>query len=136
MHYYIHQTKDVELIKDLHSQTFPSDDFYEHKGNVLWVLKDCQKKPVGFCMATDIGDKIVFLSRAGLLSKARGKGLHLRMIHTRINWAKNNGYHSVITYVSIENVQSSRNLLKAGLEIYRPDYEYAGENYNYFRKVL
>lgn len=133
--YHLRQTKNKELIKELHKKIFPQDEFYEHKNNIFWVLKH-SKKPIGFCIATDIGSNIVFFSRAGLLNCATGKGLHLKMIKNRLVWAQKQGFERAITYVDIDNVPSARNLLKCGFELYRPDWDYVGRNYNYFMKSL
>lgn len=128
----ITRTHNKGIVTDLDNKILPTDEFYDHKGNVYWLVKNQKNKNVGFCMATNIGDKIVFLSRAGLLWEARGNGLHKRMIRVRLNWARKNGFNSVITYVAVDNVQSSRHLIKCGFELYLPEYSYAGKTYNYF----
>lgn len=134
--YYLRKTSDIDTVKDLHKICFPEDEWYSHKGNTYWLLKNKNKRPIGFCVATDIGDGIIFLSRAGIIPEYQGRGLQRRMINTRIRYAQNNGYNSVITYVSIENVASAKNLLKCGFELYRPDWDYAGHWFNYFRLEL
>lgn len=134
--YYLRRTADIDTVKDLHKQCFPEDEWYEHKGNVYWLLKNSRKRPIGFCVATDIGDGLIFLSRAGVIPEYQGRGLQKRMIKVRVRYAKNNGYDSLITYVTIDNIASAKNLLRCKFELYRPDWDYAGEFFNYFRLVL
>jgi RimJ/RimL family protein N-acetyltransferase len=136
MGFYIRRTKDFEQVKILHDKILPTDEHYNHDGNFYWLVKNKKGSPIGFCIATDIGDGLVFLSRAGILPCARGNGLHVRMIKCRVNWARSKGFNSIITYVDIDNVASSKNLIRAGFELYRPDWDYAGHNYNYFRLCL
>ena len=60
MKYRIRRTYDEFIIRQLHSETFPNDEYYEHIGNVYWLVFDENNNPVGFCIGTDIGDNIFF----------------------------------------------------------------------------
>lgn len=136
----IKRTFDEELVRRLHKETFPADDFYESEKNIYWVAiaKYSSKpdEPVGFAIMTEIDKSIVFLSRAGVVWKARGKGLQKRLIRVRVNHAKKMGYKKAITYTAITNISSFVNLLKCKFKPYLPEYSYAGKFVNYLIKEL
>ena len=123
-------------MESLHQKTFPEDEFYEHKGNNYWLVKNEDGNYCGFCMATDIGSKMLFLSRVGVLKKYRGQGLHKRMIKIREAFAKRKGFNCILTYTTKDNYQSFAHLIKAGYKLYDPEYAYAGLNVFYFLKEL
>jgi len=93
--YKIRKTKEVEKVKKIFRQIFPEDDWYESPGNHYWLVFS-DKEVIGFCSSVDCrlkekSNKCLFLSFAGLLKKARGKGLHKRMLKVRENHAKKIG---------------------------------------------
>lgn len=136
----IKRTNDEELIRALHKETFPSDEFYESKSNVYWiaVAKYSSKEDdiVGFAIATELEHGIIFLSRAGVVRRARGKGLQRRLIKARVNYAKRKGFKVVITYTTVQNIKSFVNLIKCKFTPYLPEYAYAGKYVNYLRRDL
>lgn len=136
----IKRTHDEELIRQLHKETFPSDEFYESEKNIYWIAiakySTKEDEPVGFCIATELDHGIIFLSRAGIVYKVRGKGLQKRLINTRVNYARRNGFKQVITYTSIDNISSLVNLLKCKFKPYLPEYCYAGKYVNYLIKEI
>ena len=135
MMYRIRRTNNEFLVRALNAEIFPQDDFYEHEGNIFWIVKK-GKEDVGFFQATDCGDGVMFLSRCGLLESARGQGLHKRMIRTRERYARKHGFESIITYTVRDNISSSVNILKCGYSLYIPEYQYVGDEVLYFKKDL
>lgn len=133
--YSIKRTFDKKLIKELHDQIFPSDDFPE-SDSFDWVVRDHHGKPVGFCMLSIVDDDTGYLSRAGLLKEAYGKGLHLRLIRVREKFLRIMGFTMAISYTKIYNISSSYNLQKAGYWVYIPENEYADPDCIYWRKSL
>lgn len=133
--YSVRLTENVDIVKELHAKTFPLDHFDQIKNSTYWLVWN-NDRPVGFCSVRKLDQKILFLSRAGLLGCARGKGLHKRMIQVRVRWAIRQGYDKLITYTTIENIQSSSNLEKCGFRRYIPDYAYAGKNVLYYMRDL
>lgn len=127
-------------MRSLHKKIFPSDEFYESKKNVYWlaIAKYSTKEDeiVGFAVATELEYGILFLSRAGVIWKARGKGLQKRLIRVRLNYAKSHEFKQAITYTSIDNIASFVNLLKCKFKPYIPEYCYAGSNVNYLIREL
>ena len=122
----------------MHKETFPNDEFDYTVDTEAWLVFDENNKPVGFCTIRPVKtDKdTVFLSRAGLLFSARGKGLHKRMITVRLNWARKYGFKMCITYTTRDNFTSFHNLQKAGFLLYYPDSLYAGKDCLYWMKEL
>jgi len=133
----VKKSDDKNLVIELHKKTFPCDEFDDSPSNEYWIVWN-GKTPVGFCILRPLKlDKdSVFLSRAGLLYEARGKGLHRRMITVRLRWAKKNGYTSALTYTARDNAQSFSNLQKAGFRLYWPENLYAGKNFLYWIKTF
>ena len=136
----IKRTSNEEIVRSLHKKTFPSDEFYESKKNVYWlaIAKYSTKEDevVGFAVATELDHGILFLSRAGIIWKARGKGLQKRLIRVRTNYARKNNFKQAITYTSVDNISSFLNLLRCKFMPYIPEYCYAGVNVIYLMRDL
>lgn len=131
----VRKTENIDLVRGLHQEIFPEDykDFTE--GDQHWIVWD-EGRPVGFCSLRPLDYGIVFLNWAGLLREAQGKGLHKRMIRVRERWCRANNKESIITYTTVDNIQSARNLLKLKYELFLPEYPWAGKNFLYFHKKL
>jgi GNAT superfamily N-acetyltransferase len=125
--YSVRQSYDADLARYLHAKIFPTDEWYDRDTSVYWIVWDNYKRPVGFCMLAPVDKEIVFLSRAGLLKEARGKGLHMRMLKVRERWCKKMEFNTIITYTVLDNIRSSYNLQKAGYFLYEPEYKYASD---------
>lgn len=123
--YEIRRTTDVNKIKKLHSRILSGDYFYYHSGNAYWVLL-ANDFPVGFCIGTDIGHKLLYLSRSGIFTTHRGKGLQKKMIQVREKWGRRNNLESSITYCLLNNPASINSLISSGYRVFEPDYAWAG----------
>lgn len=133
--YTIKRTTDEDLVRKLHTRIFPGDAFYESTSNVYWLLY-CTGEPVGFCQATDWSEKVLFLSRAGILPEHRGKNLQIRLIRVRVKYAKAAGFKKIVTYAASNNPASANNLARAGFLIYNPAYKFGTEGCINFLKEL
>lgn len=131
----IRRCHDIELVKKLHLETFPTDEWYNNPTAVSWVVW-LEDKPVGFCMVSIWDGKYGFLARAGLSKEARGCGLHMRLIRVRESFCRKSGFTRVLTYTKIDNIRSSHNLQKAGYYLYIPQYAYADKDCLYWMKEL
>jgi endonuclease YncB( thermonuclease family) len=61
------------------------------------------------------------------------------MIRVRCQWAKRKGYARAFTYTAVDNVASSKNLVREGFEPYWPPPEVTtviGPGFHYFAKLL
>lgn len=135
--YYIRRTTDRKEVLKLDVKLFNDEWFPEFDKNLCWLVRNYNlKNPVGYACGRGLTDGIFYLSRAGVLNRHRGKGLHKRLIAAREVYARKAGYKVIITYVAKHNVSSWVTLVKRGYEVYQPEYCYAGKNFLYFRKGL
>lgn len=118
----IRQTDDLELVADLDRQAFCGQSLTheeELQASTWWVaeLRGAEGwDPVGYAGAKLDGTTLV-LSRAGVLSEARGAGLQKRLISVRERWGKAHGAVVSLTYTHWANVKSQRSLIGCG---YKP----------------
>lgn len=126
------------LLNSLDSRCFKGEELYPKIGSYWWVAYDSEE-PIGFAGMTVynyIEKPASFLSRVGVLPKARGYGLQRRFIRTRERMSKKLGFNRIITYSSYENIISANNLIKCGYYLYTPDSEWGVKNGLYFEKVI
>lgn len=130
----IRQCLDILLIKELHAEILPTDDWYETK-SICWVAY-CGEIPVGFAMLSLQDNKIAYLARSGVLLEYRGYGLQRRLIRAREMFARKLNFTKIITYTKIYNINSINNLQKCGYWLYEPEEEYADADCLYWIKEL
>jgi GNAT superfamily N-acetyltransferase len=131
----LRRTEDIEFAKKMHAETFPADDWPGARG-AHWVAWDGDK-PVGYCSARPTRDGHgVYLTRAGVLPCARGRGLQRRMIATRVRWARSIGATFVCTYVLLQNYPSLVNLLRSRFAFYTPNWKWEGNDVHYMIKDI
>lgn len=134
----IRRTKDLPLISRLDEGAFPEEPMssYTLRTSTWWVAI-LDGVPVGYAGARvcDEGEA-VFLSRAGVLKEARGKGIQRRLIRARVLWARKQKADCVITYTSISNCPSSNNLAAFGFQLWRPEWKWVGAEYLYWKFKL
>ncbi len=133
--YKIKRSNNEELLKKLHTITFPEDQWCGLKDTVAWVVW-FGKEPVGFCLMCTTDKFFASYTRAGVKSKHQGNGLHTRMINVREKHARLMGYEKVITYTKMDNITSIANLQKRGYLIYEPKNKYADDDCIYWQKEL
>lgn len=126
---------DLQLIMDLHEKTFHEDEFDFRADSVYWVAWEGDK-PLGFCAARPFAEDVLFMSWCGIRKMARGYGIQKKMIRSRLTYAKKNGYRTVLTYTSVDNICSIRNLMGSRFEVFLPEYRWAGKDFLYFRKQI
>lgn len=113
--------------------------FYEgpESGNVLWLATDKEGEAVGFASIRPTTDlpEAAFLSRAGILSGHRRRGLHKRFLKVREAYAYGQAdYEYLWSYTMPWNIGSSNNLIRAGYLLFIP--WWADEKHLYFKKEL
>lgn len=134
MKYRLRKTNDKQTVEAMHTLTMRGDEF--DLGGQCWLMYDEHDEPVAFCSARRVNGNTVFLSRAGVLKRARGSGLQRRMINARVQWARSVGADCVITYTSLHNYASIINLIRAGFYFYRPHWAWGGKDAHYFRRDI
>ncbi len=115
----ISQTTDLDLIAGLDRIVFGDEPLgVLLKSSTWWVARE-GGHVVAYAGAelTDDG-KYMFLSRAGVLPVARGRGLQKRLIDVRLKWARAQGATHAWTYTSWDNVVSQASLVKRGFVPY------------------
>lgn len=106
-------------------------------GNVIWLATDSTGEAVGFASIRPTTDhpEAAFLSRAGVLSGHRRKGLHKRLLKVRESYALGvPEYEYLWTYTKLWNIGSSNNLIRAGFLLFTP--WWAEEGNLYLKKEL
>lgn len=135
MKFKVRQEDNISVAEELHNKTGFENDVFP-RNHIFWIARDEQDSPVAFCSISLVDKDTIFLSRAGVIKKYRGKKLHKRMIRARENYARRNGYKWIITYTLQDNVNSFVHLIKNNYQIYEPSWDWAGKDCIYFRKRL
>ncbi len=128
-----------EKAQELHTLAFPSDlwvgDEFPEDEHQYWLLHH-KTRVVGFCSAVLWPErKAVFLSRAALIRRVQGLGLHKAMVRNRVEWAWNQGVDRVVTYTTLQNYPSLINLLDSGFRFYQPAEPWVGTRVHYLQLV-
>lgn len=130
------RTRDVPLLKRLHLDTLPSDEFPNFAAGWWWVATTSDDA-VAFCGLTpsarwaDTG----YLVRAGVMPIARGHGLQRRMIQARSNHARRLGMRWLITD-TFNNPASANSLIACGFRLFEPRKPWGLDGALYWRKPL
>lgn len=103
-----------------------------------WIIRDPKGEAIAFAgmreCKLEVNKGIALLTRAGVLEKYRGKGLHKTLIRARVNFAKKRGINMVIAYVKGRNNRSANALMSCGMRLFTPEEFFAGESTLYFKK--
>ena len=132
----ITRSDDISLLKRLHVDTFPADDFPRFTSGWWWVARQGEVA-VAFCgvqPSAHWGD-CVYLVRAGVMPSHRGLGLQKRLIKVRERFARQMGASWSITY-TYRNPASSNSLIRCGYRIYEPASPWGPAGSIYWRKPL
>lgn len=129
------RASDVALLEDLDHRCFPDEAPYEKVGPNLtwWVVWNDKDKPVGFAGSMLwTPDNAVFLCRAGVVPRARGRGLQRRLIRARLKHAREIKASGAMTYTSTDNIASMTNLIRCGFLPWVPGYAWVGKEVLYW----
>jgi len=124
------------VLDRLDSYAFPGEDLYEKAGSYWWTAFR-GRVPVGFAgLRVFSKENYGFLCRAGVAPAVRGRGIHRRLISSRVRHARLLGLSQLITYTAVDNVSSSNNLIRAGFQLYDPANPWVSETVLYWLKEL
>lgn len=119
--------KHERVLLDLHDEAFGDsapqlDPSYGH----YWIAYDYDK-PAGFAwlVQSTLAANIGYLKRSGVLPQYRGKGLQLRLLKAREQYAKRLGWAACISDTAFHNIHSSNNLIRAGYRLFEPPNRWA-----------
>jgi L-amino acid N-acyltransferase YncA len=91
------------------------------KTGYWWVAFDGQTAAGFACMRPSVRwEDTGYLSISGVLRPWRGKGLQKKLIRARIGYARQLGWHTVISDTMHDNPGSMRNLIACGFKPYSP----------------
>lgn len=128
--------KHAEVLRALHTLTFPHDDHEDYDSGYWWIVWDgCE--PVAFAgMRQAItGPGAVYLSRCGVLRSHRGQGLQTVLLRRRLTHAKREGFEGAISTTYLNTV-SANNLIRAGFRLYDPVTPWGLKGTCYWHKAL
>ena len=80
-------------------------------------------EPAGFAGARiwdEGGEQALILTAAGVVMRARGRGLQRDLIRVRLAYARAEKLVRVWTYTHRKNLHSANNLIRCGFEMWRP----------------
>jgi len=117
----------LRLIKPLDAICFPADARPRVAASQWWIGW-VDKEPAAYAGLRLLPGGLAFLSRAGVLPPARGKGLQRRLIRVRLAAARRAGLETAFTYTVADNVPSMNNLIAEGFRTYEPEWAWAGRS--------
>ena len=88
----------------------------------------------GLVPSTHVKDAGYFC-RVGVLSEYCGQALQLRFMRVVESRARNNGWSLVVSDTT-DNLVSANNFIRAGYQLYQPEYPWAWRYSLYWRKIL
>jgi len=124
------------LLHWLQLEILPSDDALPTNKGWWWIVYQ-DDRPIGFCSlrkSAQWGDA-VYLCRAGILPKYRGKKLQKRLIRVRERLAKRLKMNWLISD-TYNNPASANSLISCGLRMFIPSKPWGAEGTLYWRKRL
>lgn len=109
--------KNMQIMRELDEICFPEDCLAPLglRKYDWWYVYDENKNVVAYAVACKM-NKCYFLARAGVVPEKRGQGIQETLIIKRIEMANKLKIQKVITYTSIENKFSIKNLIKCKFE--------------------
>lgn len=118
----IRETHDVELWRATDQLIFDREPWEPYDCEFYW-LAYADGHIAGHCSMALLkeNDGVGYLTRAGVLDKYRGLGIHRRMLNVRKRCAKKLNLRALITYAAADNVYSINNLWAAGFRAYHPE---------------
>lgn len=124
----------LKTITELDDVFFPGCNKEVLAKHFWWFVYDNKDRVVGYAGLRYLDDeRYGYFSRAGILRAHRGKGLHKRLISTRIKMVKRLGGDGVITYVATHNNASMNSLVGKGFRAYTPERCWAGPDFLYLK---
>lgn len=133
--------KNLERILQLELEVLPRDVPYSKINNkstaYWWGAFDKHDTLVGATCLSIWIPGWAFLARTIVRKDFRGQKLQQRFIKVREKFARLHNVHTIVTYVSPENIPSANNLIRCGYELYIPQDKWGIQPFcYYFRKNI
>lgn len=98
-----------------------------------WWIAEIDGRVVGYAGALVWEpDRCLYLTRAGVLPEARGRGLQRRLIRARVAHARRLGLTGAYTYTLNWNEKSANNLIACGFRLWWPARPWAAKSAVYW----
>jgi GNAT superfamily N-acetyltransferase len=127
----------ADTLAELHHLTFFSSAPVPEFDWGHWWLVYHGGLPIAFAglvQSTHVEDAGYFC-RVGVLGEHCGHALQLRLIRAAESRARSNGWSFVVSDTT-DNLVSANNFIKAGYQLYQPEYPWAWPHTLYWRKPL
>lgn len=131
------QPATAALLQWLQLEVLPHDQPLPPDEGAWWVAYD-GASPVAFASvrpSAQFGD-CGYLSRAGVLSSHRGRGLQKRLIRVREQYARRQGWRWLLTDTAPGNSPSANSLITCGFRLYTPTRPWGLQGACYWRKPI
>jgi len=115
----LYETTEYQRIALMDSQLFCDDYPVTDWADCKWFIGIENGVDVCYC-GIKIFEDVAYLSRAGVMPTAQGKGYQSRMIKKRLEYARKLGITRVVTDTVASNTASNNNLIKTGFRMYQP----------------
>lgn len=124
------------LLNWLQLEILPADDPADIAVGYWWVAFE-DGDAIGFCAMkhSQKWSDTIYLHRAGVLPKHRGKGLQRKLIRVRTRQALKFGMTWLVSD-TYHNPASANSLIRCGFTMYVPTYQYGAKGTLYWRKKL
>jgi GNAT superfamily N-acetyltransferase len=132
-----HDEEIADTLADLHRLTFFNGAAIPEFDLGHWWLAYCERMPVAFAgvIPSTFAYNAGYFSRVGVLKKYRGSGLQLRLMRALVSRARHNGWSCIVSDTT-DNLASANNFIRAGYQLYQPQYPWAWPNTLYWRKSI
>jgi GNAT superfamily N-acetyltransferase len=122
------------LLHWLQLEALPGDIPIETEEGHWWIAYD-DSNPIGFCSIKQSSrwSDTAYLCRAGVLRAHRGKGIQKKLIRTRVNYARREGFTWLITD-TFYNPASANSLIACGFKMFNPTNPWSFKDACYWRK--
>lgn len=125
----------IDAAKRLDHECFVADtESAKWDRSEIWIVEHIPTKQIVAyaCLRFVPNEKLAYLSRVGVTTEHRGKGLQKRLIRVRLAHAKRHGYSNAITYTVKAGARSINSLIACGFRYYEPPRPWAGSDMLYW----
>lgn len=118
----VRETLDIKEWTRIHDQIFNIEKHYPEECEFYWMAT-VDGEPAGICSMALLkqNEGWGYFTRAGVLKKFRGLGIHKKMITVRKRLAKKLKLEGIITYAHKDNTASINHLMQKGFIAYIPE---------------
>ena len=127
----------ADTLAELHHLTFFQSAPFPEFDWGHWWLAYYGRVPVAFAglVPSTYVENAGYFCLVGVIKEHSGHGLQLRLMRALELRARNNGWRLIVSDTT-DNLASANNFIKAGYQLYQPQYPWGWPHTLYWRKVL